>query len=75
MILLAPTQDFQTEVCIVQNKSLVYLLGEKRNYRRNLLLTLESGIDVDPTVINLAFFSRPYGLIKGPTFINFWNFF
>ena len=26
-------------------------------------------------VINLAFFSRPYGLIKGPTFINFWNFF
>ena len=30
MILLAPTQDFQTEVCIVQNKSLVYLLGEKK---------------------------------------------
>ena len=39
------------------------------------LHTLESGIDVGPTVINLAFFSRPYGLIKGPTFINFWNFF
>ena len=26
--------------------------------------TLESGIDVGPTVINLAFFSRPYGLIR-----------
>ena len=26
--------------------------------------TLESGIEVGPTVINLAFFSRPYGLIK-----------
>ena len=38
-------------------------------------LTLESGIDVGPTVINLAFFSSPYSLIKGPTFINFWNFF
>ena len=37
--------------------------------------TLESGIDIGPTVINLALFSRPYGLIKGPTFINFWKFF
>ena len=27
-------------------------------------LTLESGIDLGPTVINLAFFSRPYGLIN-----------
>ena len=35
----------------------------------------KSGIDVGPTVINLAFFSRPYSLIKGPTFIKFWNFF
>ena len=26
--------------------------------------TLESGIEVGPTVINLAFFSRPYGLIR-----------
>ena len=28
------------------------------------LSTLESGIEVGPTVINLAFFSRPYGLIR-----------
>ena len=28
------------------------------------ILTLESGIEVGPTVINLAFFSRPYGLIR-----------
>ena len=28
------------------------------------LYTLESGIEVGPTVINLAFFSRPYGLIR-----------
>ena len=26
--------------------------------------TLESGIEVEPTVINLAFFSRPYGHIR-----------
>ena len=26
--------------------------------------TLESGIEVGPAVINLAFFSRPYGLIR-----------
>ena len=26
--------------------------------------TLESGIEVGPTVINLAFFSRPYDLIR-----------
>ena len=26
--------------------------------------TLESGIEVGPTVINLAFFSRPYSLIR-----------
>ena len=30
--------------------------------------TLESGIDVGPTVINSAFFSRPYVLIKGQTY-------
>ena len=24
--------------------------------------------------INFGFFSRPYSLIKGPTFIKFWNF-
>ena len=29
-----------------------------------LLGTLESGIEVGPTVINLAFFSRPYALIR-----------
>ena len=43
--------------------------------KRASICTLESGIEVGPTVINLAFFSRPYNLIKGPTFINFWNFF
>ena len=25
--------------------------------------------------INFGFFSRPYSLIKGPTFIKFWNFY
>ena len=29
-----------------------------------VIYTLESGIEVGPTVINLAFFSRPYGLIR-----------
>ena len=29
-----------------------------------VIATLESGIEVGPTVINLAFFSRPYGLIR-----------
>ena len=27
-------------------------------------ITLESGIDVGPTLINFGFFSRPYGLIR-----------
>ena len=30
----------------------------------SVIHTLESGIEVGPTVINLAFFSRPYGLIR-----------
>ena len=37
--------------------------------------TLESGINIGPTFINFGFFSRPYSLIKGPTFIKFWNFY
>ena len=39
------------------------------------MVTLDSGVDVGPTFISLEFFSMPYGLIKGPTFIKFWNFF
>ena len=31
-------------------------------------------INVGPTFIDFGFFSRPYSLIKGPTFIKFWNF-
>ena len=30
---------------------------------------------VGPAFINFGILSWPYGLIKGPTFINFWNFF
>jgi hypothetical protein len=37
--------------------------------------TLDSEINVAPVFINLGFFSRPYCLIKGPTFIIFWNSF
>ena len=37
--------------------------------------TLQSGINVGPTFINFEFFSRPYSLIKDPTFIKFWNFY
>ena len=37
--------------------------------------TLQSGINVGPTFINFGFYSRPYSLIKGPTFIRFWNFY
>ena len=49
-------------------------------FRRLLLpeytvLSLDSGINVGPTFINFGFFSRPYSLIKGPTFIKFWNFY
>ena len=28
-----------------------------------------------PAFINFVFFSRPHNLIRGPTFIKFWNFF
>ena len=38
------------------------------------LISLQSGINVGPTFINLRLFSRPYSLIKCPTFIKFWNF-
>ena len=37
--------------------------------------TLQSGINIGPTFINFGFYSRPYSLIKGPTFIRFWNFY
>ena len=37
--------------------------------------TLNSGIDVGPSFINFGFFSKPYGLIKCPTFIDLWDFF
>ena len=51
------------------------MVAPKKYVSNTRASTLESQIDVGPMVINLAFFSRPYGLIKGPTFINFWNFF
>ena len=35
--------------------------------------TLESGINL--RLLILDFFSRPYSLIKGPTFIKSWTFF
>ena len=38
------------------------------------LITLQSGINVGPTFIDFVYFSRPYSLIKCPTFIKFWNF-
>ena len=34
------------------------------SFMHNFSSTLESGIEVGPTVINLGFFSRPYGLIR-----------
>ena len=39
-----------------------------------LLSTLLSGINIGPTLINFGYFSRPYSLIKGLTFIKFWDF-
>ena len=36
-------------------------------------LTPDSVINVGPTFINFGFFSRPYDLINGPTFTDFWN--
>ena len=39
------------------------------------VITLDSGIDIGPTFIIFGFFSKPYGLIKGPTFIDLWDFF
>ena len=30
-------------------------------------------VRIGPTIINFGFFSRPYNLIKGPTFIKFWK--
>ena len=42
-----------------------FVLSQKTVASGNMYThTLESGIDVGPTVINLAFFSRPYGLIR-----------
>ena len=34
------------------------------------MTTLDSGLDVGPTFI---LFFKPYDLIKGPSFINFWD--
>ena len=68
----------QTNIPRSRNRYIVtahYCFFFKFVSRANNSDTLESGIDVGPTVINLAFFSRPYGLIKGPMFTNFWNFF
>ena len=42
----------------VQSHCIIYRKGNR--YR----VTLESGIEVGPTLINLAFFSRPYSLIR-----------
>ena len=36
--------------------------------------TLDSQIDLGLTFIIFGFFSMTYSLIKGPTFIDFWNF-
>ena len=41
----------------------------------NFLPTLDSALNVGPTFTNFGFLSRPYGLIRGPTFINFWKIF
>ena len=40
-----------------------------------LLYSVDSGIVLGHTFINFGLFSRPYSLIKGPTFIKFWNFY
>ena len=37
--------------------------------------TLLNGINLGPTFITLEFIFKPYSLIKGLTFIKFWNFF
>ena len=41
------------------------------NKKHFIIYTLYSGINVGPTLINFGLFSRPYNLIKGPTFIKF----
>ena len=41
---------------------------------KGFFMNLDSGIDLSPTFINFGFFSRPYGVIKSPMFINYWNF-
>ena len=60
----ALTSKWQYTMCL--NISLKASHFQK--YFMKFFHTLESGIEVGPTVINLAFFSRPYGLIKGPTY-------
>ena len=54
---IAETEVFQNVKPRYQNQLADNLVPQK-------LPTLESGIEVGPTVINLAFFSRPYGLIR-----------
>ena len=56
--------------CKIQLKAMIsitpppYLAMFQKAFKNPLITTLESGIEVGPTVINLAFFSRPYGLIR-----------
>ena len=62
--------DF-TEIAQRKRKSKTDTLRGSEPYK----CTLQSGINVGPTFINFGIFSKPYSLIKGPTFIKFWNFY
>ena len=67
---------YMSRIADLINIQIISIYSQEFQLSCNLFVsTLESGIDVGPTIINLAFFSRPYNLIKGPTFIIFWNFF
>ena len=60
-------RGFHGLACMFSKGSHVLFLGLAFLYdgrAREFTRTLESGIEVGPTVINLAFFSRPYGLIR-----------
>ena len=45
-------------------KGFMFLRFKTLGIKLAVMTTLESGIDVGPTVINLVFFSRPYSLIR-----------
>ena len=47
-----------------QKEIVAFSILPKKRTKNFCPSTLESGIEVGPTVINLAFFSRPYGLIR-----------